>query len=128
MRDGRVNGQILVVDDEEKIRETYRHLLLSESFEVLEAKNGEWVRLQLLQHNNIDLILLDIRMPVVNGQPLFDLIKVYSPNVKIIVMSAYSLEDQKEIIKEADDYFNKLEGVDELLSKIKSVLTKEAVA
>ena len=128
MRDGRVNGKILVVDDEEKIRETYRHLLLSESFEVLEAKNGEWVRLQLLQHNNIDLILLDIRMPVVNGQPLFDLIKVYSPNVKIIVMSAYSLEDQKEIIKEADDYFNKLEGVDELLSKIKSVLTKEAVA
>ena len=114
--------KILVADDEEKIRENYRHLLLSQSFEVFEAKNGEWLQFFLLQQMNIDLILLDIHMPVINGQPLFNLIKSYSPKVKIIVMSVFSVQDQQGIIKGANDYFDKSQGTDELLFKIKNVL------
>src|SRR5438105_499569 len=108
--------RILVVDDEEKIRKIYRDLL-SDSFEFFEAKNGEWAAGLLLQQEEMDLVLLDIHMPVVNGQPLFDLIKLYNPKAKIIVTSVDSLEDQRWMIKGADGYFNKLEGTDQLISK-----------
>ncbi len=117
--------KILIVDDEDRIRAIYRDLLLSESFEILEAKNGEWACSLLMQHDNIDLVLLDIHMSAVNGQPLFNLIKNYSPKAKVIVSSIYPVEEQKYVIRGADDYFDKSEGMSLLLHKIKKVLTEE---
>ncbi len=114
----------LIVDDEKKVRKNYRELLSREAFEVLEAENGEEAGLQLIQHADIDLILLDIHMPVVNGMVLFDLIKLNNPSSKVIVASVYPIDDQKRVIDEADVYHDKSEGFDVLLLKIKKVLSK----
>ena len=116
----------MIVDDEEKVRKTYRELLSLECFEVIEAENGEDAGLLLIQHADIELILLDIRMPIVNGMVLFDLIQLNNPDCKVIVTSVYSLADQKRVIDDADAYHDKSEGLDVLLLKIRKALLKEA--
>ncbi len=118
-------SKALIVDDEAKVRDIYRKLLISESFNVIEAENGEKAGLLLTQHTDIDLILLDIRMPVVNGAVLFDLIKLNNPKAKVIVTSVYPLDDQRRVIDRANGYHDKSEGIDMLLSRVKSVLSKE---
>ncbi len=115
----------LVVDDEEKVRNMYKHLLRLESFDVFQAENGEEASLMLLQHSDIDLILLDIRMPVIGGDAFFDLIKLHSPRAKVIVTSVYPLDDQRRVIDNADSYHDKAEGTEMLLSRIRRVLPRE---
>ena len=114
----------LIADDEMKVRDVYKKLLAAESFTVLEAENGEQAGLTLLQHTDIELVLLDIRMPVVNGAALFDLIRLHNPRAKVIVTSVYPLDDQRRAIGNADAYHDKSEGTGILLSRIKSVLHK----
>ena len=120
--------KVLIVDDETKIRGLYRKFLLQEGFKVLEAVNGEEAGLILIQEDNIDLVLLDVRMPIVNGATLFDLIKLRNPGAKVIVASVYPLEDQRRLIGAADGYFDKSEGAEILLSRIKRVLPRGPVA
>ena len=115
-------SKVLIVDDETKVRRIYRKLMEAEAFEVIEAENGEEAGLALLQHTDIDLILLDIRMPVASGAVLFDLIKLHNSNAKVIVTSVYPVDDQRRVIDHADAYHDKSEGTETLLLKIKEVL------
>lgn len=114
----------LIVDDEKKIRDVYRKFLTREGFKVLEAENGEEAGLQLIQEDKIDLVLLDIRMPVVSGAVLFDLIKLRNPGSKVIVASVFPLEDQRRVIDTADGYFDKSDGPEELFSRIKNIFSQ----
>ncbi len=66
-----MKSKILVVDDEEHIRELIRFYLDKEGFSVLEAENGE-IALDLLENEYVDLAIVDIMMPVMNG---FDLVE-----------------------------------------------------
>ena len=118
--------KVLIVDDEKKIREVYKKFLSQENFEVLEAENGEQASLMLILERDVALVLLDIRMPVVNGAALFDIIKLQSPAAKVIVASVYPLDDQRRVIAGADGFFDKSEGIDTLLTRIKKVLSGNA--
>ena len=115
-------SKLLIVDDEKKIRDIYRRRLSAEGFEIVEAENGEEATLILIQDKGIDLFLLDIRMPVIDGASFFDAARLYNPGAKIIVSSVYPLSDQIRMIEGADDYFDKSEGMDILVEKIRSVL------
>ena len=117
-------SKLLLVEDDQKIRDIYKRFLVQKKFNVLEAGNGEEAGLVLIEEKGIDLVLLDIRMPVVSGTALFDLIKLHSPDAKVIIMSVYPLEDQKRLVDGADDYFDKSEGIHVLLSRIKGVLSE----
>ncbi len=116
-------SKALIVDDEAKVRNIYKRILSSESFQVIEAENGEEAGLLLIQHHDIDLVLLDIRMPVVSGAVLFDMIKLQNPKAKVIVTSVYPLDDQRRVIDNADGYHDKSEGTEILVSRIKNVLS-----
>ncbi|MEW6096414.1 MAG: response regulator [bacterium] len=113
--------RILVVDDEEKIRRIYRSLLKPEGFEVLEASNAVDAN-KILKENPIDLVLLDIKMSGVAGSKLYTAIRLFHKEVKVIVASVYPIDEQRNIIKDATDYYDKAEGTDKLLSKIKNAL------
>ena len=115
--------KILIAEDEKTIREVYRRYLAREGFTVVEAADGEEASLQLLQHNDLDVVLLDVRMPVVDGATLYDLVRLRHPQAKVIVASVYPLDEQKNYVRDADDYFDKAQGPNALLSKIRSVLT-----
>lgn len=117
--------KILLVDDEEKIRRIYKSLLSLEHYEMLEAKDAEAAINLMEGQKDIGLILLDINMPLINGATLYEVInKTYHPRPRIIVTSAYPLEEQKQLIDKADDYYDKSQGTDVLLSKIRNVLKK----
>lgn len=114
--------RILVVDDETKIRQIYKKLLVLENYEVVEAEDCSSAARKLVDDKNIQLVLLDINMPVLDGGVLYRMIRMLDPGVKVIVTSAYPMHDQKAIIEQADDYYDKSQGTHLLLQKIKQAL------
>ena len=114
--------RILLVDDDESIKKIYSRFLTAEGFDVIGARNGEEALL-VSGEENIDVILLDIRMPVVNGMVATLALQQVYPDAKIIAFSCYHVELQKKMVMDADSYFNKSEGCVALLSKIRSVLS-----
>lgn len=114
---------ILIVDDEERIRIMYGRLLTREGFKVLQAANAVHAN-EILKDNKIDVVLLDINMPDIKGDALFELIRAFHQKTKIIVSSVYPLEDQERMIQGAHDYFDKSESMQVLLQKIKANLPR----
>ena len=87
-------------------------------FKIVEADNAEDGTECLIRENNFDLVLLDIRMPEINGQVMFDVIREYSPKMKVIVASVFPIEEQKRMIPFADDYYDKSTGLIKLMEKV----------
>jgi len=112
---------ILVVDDEPRMRFVYVRLLALEGYRVLEAENCN-VANEILKRDFVDLVLLDLRLPEVNGNILFDVMRLFHKQTKVIVSSVYHVEKQMKIIHGATDYFDKSQGIDVLLTKVKAVL------
>jgi CheY-like chemotaxis protein len=82
---------ILVVDDEEAIRKLIAVILQSAGHVVVSASNGvEAVALFRSSPDEFDLILTDLRMPVMDGHQLVTLVRRTSPDTKIICMSGYA--------------------------------------
>lgn len=80
--------QILLIDDEEKLRSLLSRILRSEGFEVLEApdcKQG----LKKIESHDIDAVLCDVKLPDGNGVELVVQLKVKNPSAEIILMTAY---------------------------------------
>jgi two-component system chemotaxis response regulator CheY len=85
-------GKIMIVDDEEDVRETLRLQLESENYNVIEAENGEEAITLLKSEDNLmncGLILCDIRMPKVNGIEYIDYLKEQAPGIPIVVVTGY---------------------------------------
>ncbi len=85
-RELKAGGRILVVDDERNIRTSLRMLLCDEGFSVDLASNGEEAE-KIMAETPPHLILLDIRLPGVNGLDLLKIWKVQKPNLPMILMS-----------------------------------------
>lgn len=112
---------ILVVDDEKRIRNVYKGLLKQSGYKVVDAPNIIDAR-KYLKANKVNLMLLDINMGELSGDILYEVSKCFHQNIKIIVSSVYSVEDQRKLMPQADDYFDKSEGNKTLLEKISCVL------
>lgn len=114
---------VLIVDDEKVFRKKYKKLLKGKGFGVIEAASALEVSNSLMRdHSKIDIILLDINIPEVDGREIWEIIDEYAPELPIIITSVHPVIDQKLRIPRAADYFNKLHKEDLLLSKIKKVL------
>jgi len=113
--------KILIVDDEKKIRKIYNGLLTGEGFEVIERSNAMEAS-ETLVREKVDLVLLDIKMPEVDGSILYEVMQLFHKRVKVIVTSVYPLDEQKHLIAGASDYYDKSQGIDMLISKINKVL------
>jgi DNA-binding NtrC family response regulator len=112
-------GSILVVDDEQEIREGLEALLTSESFDVTVAETG-MAGLQKLDDQPFDLMLLDVSLPDRNGIELLREIRQRDPNLAIILITAYgSIDMAREAFKGgAQDYITKPWSNDELIAQI----------
>lgn len=113
--------KILLVDDCHEIRRIYGMILESEGYEVIEAGGWDAASDAMLVHADLDLVLLDIKMPGYAGDAVFDAVHLYNPKLKVIVSSIYPLEEQRRLILTADDYFDKSSGVDALLRKVRHI-------
>lgn len=111
---------ILIVEDEKRIREIYHKILKSlgvPAAHVFEAENAI-IATSILGDNDIQLMLLDINLPAIDGVILYDVIKQYSKKTDIIIASVYPVEQQREICPGAKDYFDKSQGPYALLEKL----------
>ena len=119
-------GKILVVEDDSDIREGVRILLESEEYEVIEAENGV-VGLKLLDET-IDLVILDIMMPKLNGLKVCEEIRKTS-NVPVLFLTAKSQESDKllGLMVGGDDYLAKPFSYAELLGRVKALLRRYQV-
>ncbi|MBR3683738.1 MAG: response regulator transcription factor [Lachnospiraceae bacterium] len=115
---------ILVCDDDKEIVDAIEIYLVQEEFSVIKAYDGEQA-VEMLKKNKVDLILLDIMMPVLDGiQAAVKIRKISS--VPIIMLSAKS-EDTDKILglnMGADDYVTKPFNPLELIARIKSQLRR----
>jgi CheY-like chemotaxis protein len=80
---------ILLIDDEEQVRRIFQMALAEAGYRVLPAESGPHV-LRLLQHQKLDLILVDIFMPETNGLDLIPRLRATRSTSKIIAMSGGS--------------------------------------
>jgi DNA-binding NtrC family response regulator len=115
---------ILIVDDESRIRRVYRLLLTSNGYKTFEAMNAIEAK-EILVQERIDLILLDIYMPDVNGTELYDVMQLFHRDVKTIVCSAFPVSTQSHLIKKATAYYDKTRSIEELFSLINEALSEE---
>ena len=85
-------GKIMIVDDEEDVRETLRLQLESGNYNVIEAENGEEAIKLLRSEDNLTncgLILCDIRMPKINGIEYIEYLKQQAPGIPVVVITGY---------------------------------------
>ena len=113
--------RILIIEDERRIGQSYTVLLSEEGFEVKHASSAQEAT-NLLIREHFDLVLLDINMPEVGGKVMYEVIREYDRNLKVIVSSVYPIEEQVQSILGASAYHNKSQGVDMLVTKIREVL------
>ena len=91
-----IKPRVLVIDDEESVRIWLKGLLVSLGCEVVgEAKNGQ-EGVELFKRERPDLVLLDLQMPVMNGDEALDHIIIEDPDAYVIILT--SVSDAKVII------------------------------
>jgi len=112
---------ILVVDDEKPMREIYKEALEAEGFKVLEAENAVQAN-EILKKSTPDIVLLDLRLPGVDGGTMYDVISMFHKRVKVIVNSVFPVEEQKNFVCGAAGYNDKAEGVEVLIQKVRYLL------
>ena len=116
--------KILICDDEEGIRESLR-LILGDHYDLILTDNGEQC-LQCLDNNqNIGLVLLDIKMPKVNGLEILKAVKEKRPNLDVIIVTGYkSVEAASEASSlGASGYIVKPFKSDEILNIVGKTLS-----
>ena len=100
------HGTILVADDEEIIRHTLERMLESLGYSVISVQNGQEALDAFSREERVDLILLDMLMPVLNGHETYSKIREISRDIPVIISSGFSNpEDVQDMIKQGHCYF-----------------------
>lgn len=121
--------KVLIVDDEAGIRDVIKEYCLFENFDVLEAEDGESALTLVKDNGDIDLIVLDIMMPKMDGYTTLKEIRKIS-NTPVIMLSARSEEYNKLLSFElgVDDYVTKPFSPKELIARIKAITSRGIVS
>jgi len=85
-------AQILIIDDEDIIREMLRDILEPEGYVILDAENGKKA-LEIYDPETIDLVITDIMMPETDGFETISALKDIKPDIKIIALTGYGLHN-----------------------------------
>src|ERR687891_198200 len=118
---------ILVVDDEPGLRESF-HLILDEDFEVIDVPDGP-AALETVRANQVDLVLLDIRLPGQDGIEVLERIKALDEGVEVILVTAVKTVRTAVAAMKlgAFDYLTKPFEEDELLALVRRALEKRSL-
>lgn len=115
---------ILIVDDEEKIREVVASYMQNEGYSTVEAGTGKKA-LELVRGGNVDLLILDLMLPDMSGEDVCRAIWQFSP-VPVIMLTAKVSEDDRVqgLTLGADDYVVKPFSPRELTARVKAILRR----
>jgi PAS domain S-box-containing protein len=111
---------ILVAEDENSNFELVKATLLRTKANVIRVKNGREAVDYCLGNNLVDLVLMDIRMPEMNGYEATEFIKAKQPEIPVVSLTAYAMADDREksILAGCDDYISKPIKPNDLIEKI----------
>jgi two-component system, OmpR family, KDP operon response regulator KdpE len=115
--------RILAVDDEPPIRRFLRTSLSAQGYDVLEAEDGPSA-LAMLRRNAVDLVVLDLGLPGMDGLDVIAQLREQGNSVPIVVLSSRTDEagKVKALDLGADDYVTKPFGIDELLARVRAAV------
>jgi two-component system response regulator PilR (NtrC family) len=116
---------VLIVDDEQGMRDFLKILLEKEGHKVITANRGTKA-LEILETKDIELVISDIRMPEMSGIELLEVIKEKSPEMPMIMITAFASPDDAVIAMKngAFDYISKPFNVEEIISVIRSATAR----
>lgn len=119
--------KVLIVDDEKGIRDVIKEYCLFENYEVIEAENGLEAIDAVNNNKDIDLIVLDIMMPKMDGYTTLKEVRKVSA-VPVLMLSARSEEYNKLLSFElgVDDYVTKPFSPKELIARIKAITSRSS--
>ena len=120
---------ILVADDDKNTRLLIKTLLESEGFTVITAQNG-LEALEMMDRNYIDLVVLDIMMPQMDGYSFTEEMRSAGSEIPVLMVSAKQLpaDRYKGFISGTDDYITKPIDEKELILRIKALLRRSKIA
>jgi DNA-binding response OmpR family regulator len=120
-----VSSKILLIEDEESIRKFIRINFQSNGFNVVEAVSGE-EGIEKARKENIDIVILDLMLPGIDGFKTCELLKSEFPDIGIIMLTAKSQDMDKIMGLEfgADDYIVKPFNPAELNARAKALLRR----
>jgi len=118
------SARIMIVDDDPQIRRVLRTALVAQDYEVVDARNGEEA-LEKIRDERLDLVILDMNMPRMNGLETCRIIRS-SSDIAIIMLTVRNAESDKveALDAGADDYMTKPFGSPELLARIRAALRR----
>ena len=116
-------AKILIVDDEQSLRELLEAIVSELGYEVLTASNGKQA-LELIAHTRPTLVISDVMMPVMDGYRLLENIKSHASwhNIKILLVSAVQIN--KQVPYQADGYIAKpydLDVLEEVIERLVNI-------
>lgn len=120
-------ANILLVDDSKEIIEILEILLVNEGYQVHTADNGKKALEILQNHETIDVVILDIMMPEVDGLEVLKTMRARKQMTPVILLSAKSAPDDKVtgLLIGADDYITKPFNNTEVIARVKSILRRQ---
>jgi len=119
---------ILVVDDETRYVLTVKYNLEASGYDVITASDGK-TAIELVATHSPDVVLLDVKMPAMDGMQVCKLIRQFS-NVPVIMLTALASERDKVngLDSGADDYVTKPFGASELMARVRAALRRQETA
>ena len=119
---------ILVADDDKNTRMLFRAVLEAENYTVLTAENGQEA-LEVMDKNHVDLVVLDVMMPKMDGYAFTSLLRQNDNNLPILMVSAKQLPEDKKrgFIVGTDDYMTKPIDEEEFLLRIHALLRRAKI-
>lgn len=115
--------RVLVADDEYSLRKLYERELKREGYEVLFATNGQEA-IQMVKEGHPDLIVMDIRMPGMDGIEAMSRILEEKNNLPVVINTAFSAYKENFLSWSAEAYLTKSADLSELKGTIRSILDR----
>ena len=121
--------QILVVDDDKNNRMLFKAVLEAENYSVLTAEDGVQA-LKVMDENHVDLVVLDVIMPNMDGYAFTRTLREGNDNLPILMVSAKQLPADKKqgFLVGTDDYMTKPIDEEEMLLRIRALLRRARIA
>jgi len=121
--------RILVVDDDKNTRRYIEAVLTAENYTVLTVTNGEEA-MEVMDKEHIDLVVLDIMMPKMDGYEFTKTLRDSNNNLPILMISAKQLpqDKRKGFLVGTDDYMTKPFDAEEMILRIKALLRRAQIA
>lgn len=124
---GEEEGTILIAEDDNINFLLFQKIMKTKNFKIIRAQNGQEAVNICLNNPEIDLVLMDIKMPVMDGFEAFEKIHPIRPNLPVIAQTAFSSnEDKERILKEGfSDYITKPINREKLFDLIDNIFKKK---